>query len=245
MIGIYAIMNLLNGKIYIGQSIDIEDRLKHHESSLKYNRHENSHLQNSWNEYGEDNFSFYIIQLCSEEELDELEIKYIRQFDATNRDKGYNMESGGSKNKHISDESRAKMSKAKIGMYDGQKNPMYGVHLKVSDEKKKRLSNIFSGEGNPMYGVHLKISDHTKKILSERFSGEGNPFYGRKHNDKTKEKMRRNNKSKKPIECVETGEQYESSHDAYRKTGIYCDSINKCCNGKQHTAGGFHWKFVA
>jgi len=162
-----------------------------------------------------------------------------------NRSKGYNFESGGSKNKHMSEESRQKMSRSKAGMYDGEKNPMYGVHLKHTDEWKQMMSERNSGSGNPMFGVHLQISEERKEKMSELFSGEGNPFYGKEHTRETKEKMRRNNKRKKPVVCIETDMIYESACEASRKTGVFSDSINKCCNGKQHTAGGYHWKFAA
>lgn len=145
----------------------------------------------------------------------------------------------------MSDESKRKMSESKIGMYAGEKNPMYGVHLHISDERKKRLSERNSGKGNPMYGVHLKISEKNKRIASEKFSGEGNPFYGKKHTDETIEKMRKNNKRKRAVRCVETGEQYSSIKEAGRITGVFSDSIWKCCSGKQHTAGGLHWEYIA
>ena len=96
-----------------------------------------------------------------------------------------------------------------------------------------------------MCGVHLVISDERKKQMSEMFSGESNPFYGKTHTQETKLRMRKNNKKKKAVMCVETGTIYESSCEAYRQTGIHSDSINKCCNGKQRTSGGYHWKFIA
>ena len=51
MIGIYAIHNIKTDKYYIGQSKDIEHRWKQHKSRLKNNKHENEHLQNSYNKY--------------------------------------------------------------------------------------------------------------------------------------------------------------------------------------------------
>lgn len=245
MIGIYAIVNCVNDKVYIGQSMNVQDRLAHHKSSQRHGRHENDHLQKSWNKYGEMHFDFIVLQECEERYLDDLERYYIELFCSMNRAKGYNLESGGNKNKRMSHETRRKMSESKKGKYNGDKNPMYGVHLKHSDEWKKKMSERNSGKGNPMYGVHLTISNEQKKKASERFSGNGNPYYGKKHSLETKEKMRKNNKLKKAVMCVETGIAYDSACEASRQTGVFSDSINKCCHGKQHTAGGFHWKFVA
>ena len=44
--------------------------------------------------------------------------------------------------------------------------------------------------------------------------------------------------------CVETGEVFPSTHDAGRQTGVRHTYISKCLNGKQKTAGGFHWQKV-
>ena len=52
-IGIYQIQNKINGKIYIGQSIDIEKRLKQHLRYLRKSQHYNSHFQNAFDKYGE------------------------------------------------------------------------------------------------------------------------------------------------------------------------------------------------
>ena len=69
-----------------------------------------------------------LLEECEEDSLDKKEIEYIRRFDSTDGDKGYNNESGGNKNKRMSEEARRKMSLAKQGMYIGKDNPMYGVH---------------------------------------------------------------------------------------------------------------------
>ena len=152
MVGIYSITNTVNGKIYIGQSIDVKDRIAHHKSRLRHNRHENDYLQKAWNKYGEECFEFNVLEECSLDKIDEIERKYIDQYDSMNRDKGYNFESGGSLHKQMSEESKVKMSIAKQGVYDGEKNPMYGVHLKHSDDWRKWAKERFSGTGNPMYG---------------------------------------------------------------------------------------------
>lgn len=50
-------------------------------------------------------------------------------------------------------------------------------------------------------------------------------------------------KKSKRVICVETGEVFESTRDANRKTGLNHASICQCCNGKQKTCGKLHWKY--
>lgn len=54
--GIYIIFNLVNGKRYIGSSVDLYNRLHEHRHNLAYNKSHNQHLQNAWNKYGSDFF---------------------------------------------------------------------------------------------------------------------------------------------------------------------------------------------
>ena len=90
--GIYKIENLLNNKIYIGQSIDIFFRWKAH----CYNHNSNKVLaiDKAIQKYGKENFSFQIIELCSQEQLNTQEIYYIEKFNTYFGD-GYNCTQGG------------------------------------------------------------------------------------------------------------------------------------------------------
>ncbi len=93
--GIYKITNLKNNKAYIGQSTDIKSRWNNHKIELRNNTHRNSHLQNSFNKYGEDAFEFRILERTFEENLDNAEEYWINYFDSTNPEKGYNLKYGG------------------------------------------------------------------------------------------------------------------------------------------------------
>ena len=71
--GIYQILNLANGKRYIGSAVNFKQRWKKHRTELRGNRHHAPHLQYSWNKYGEENFKFEILLTCEKEELLEYE----------------------------------------------------------------------------------------------------------------------------------------------------------------------------
>lgn len=94
MIGIYKITNVLNGKVYIGQSIDIETRWKQHIDEGKRLRHKTK-LYYAMNEYGIDNFHFEIIELCESNQdiLNQKERYWINYYDSYNN--GYNSTLGG------------------------------------------------------------------------------------------------------------------------------------------------------
>jgi group I intron endonuclease len=63
VVGIYCIKNVISGRMYIGSSINIESRWKHHRYQLNTNRHDNHYLQNSWNKHGEGSFEFSILEV--------------------------------------------------------------------------------------------------------------------------------------------------------------------------------------
>ena len=116
MIGIYKIENKVNGKIYVGQSIDINARWKNHITLLNKGNHHNDYLQKSWNKYGENNFEFSIIEECDLSDLNCREIYWIDYYNSYIRDYGYNLTLGGEGNKQIT----SSMIDEMCDMYDNQ-----------------------------------------------------------------------------------------------------------------------------
>lgn len=90
MTGIYLITNKVNGKKYVGQSIDIEERWKRHICASKKSEF---HIHRAIRKYGIDNFDFSILEECPVDKLDEREIYWISELDTYNN--GYNMTLGG------------------------------------------------------------------------------------------------------------------------------------------------------
>ena len=141
--GIYMIQNLVNGKIYIGQSVDIESRWGKHKSELRGNYHDNKHLQSAWNKYGESNFEFTIMRECGESQLDTMEIDYIAKLNTYDRDFGYNKTYGG-EGCRPTEETKKKRSESLKGrtFSEETKEKMSEAHKgrTFSDEHKIKLS---------------------------------------------------------------------------------------------------------
>ena len=96
MAAIYKITNLVNNKIYIGQTINsIDKRFKQHLSQVNC-ANICSALYSAFTKYGKENFIIESIVSgeYSREELNELEIFYIKKFDSLSPN-GYNLQSGG------------------------------------------------------------------------------------------------------------------------------------------------------
>ena len=90
MCGIYKITNLINGKIYIGKSINIKQRWDRH----KEIPNDNMLIHKAMLKYGIDNFSFKILEECDECQLDEKEKYWINYYN-TYLGEGYNAAPGG------------------------------------------------------------------------------------------------------------------------------------------------------
>ena len=88
MTGIYKITYKKDGRMYIGQSINLEHRLKEHK-----NCEGDSYIHRAIKKYGIENFSFEIIEECEPEELDKREIYWISFYDSF--ENGFNQTPGG------------------------------------------------------------------------------------------------------------------------------------------------------
>ena len=247
--GVYKITNNANGKVYIGQSINIEARWKDHINSLNRGDSRCTLLQRAWNKYGQDSFSFDILEVCSEYMLDEIEVKYINFYDTCNVNKGYNIETGGNQHKHLAEETKRKIGDANRGR-------------KHSDATKIKMSELRFGENNAMYGKNH--SEESKKKMSD--SKKGKPGHAQTDNQKecvrcanlgkpkseeTRKKISDANKGHipyninlRPIYCIELQRIFEHSSAASKEFNIHSSNIINCCEHIRKTCGGYHWMYA-
>jgi group I intron endonuclease len=166
--GIYIIKNILTDKIYIGSTKCFFRRYQNHRKPLLDNKHNNSHLQNSFNKHGESNFTFNIIEICNKDILIEREQYWLDLLTPYQLDIGFNIANvaGPNMNKGISPtpEQRKKISDTlKLHRYP---NARKGVVL--SDEIKKKISN--SVKARELSGIKLPQSRQVE--LTNIITGE-------------------------------------------------------------------------
>jgi len=80
--GVYKIINIQNGRIYIGSAKEFKRRCKDHIKQLRINRHSNKFLQHDFNKCGEDAFEFRVIEVVpnsTKEQRFEVEQKYLNE----------------------------------------------------------------------------------------------------------------------------------------------------------------------
>jgi group I intron endonuclease len=182
---IYKITNIINNKIYIGQTDNPNKRWAGHRGVSKTCKH---YLYKSIRKYGIENFIFEIIaQTIKLEYIDELEIVCIKQYNCTNPIIGYNIESGGGRIKKapMSNEVKLKISKGHIGK-------------KVSQDTKIKLSKAAIGK---------KHTEETKAKMRKKDKKPKKKYEiiypnitNKRLSEETKQKLREANLGKKASE---------------------------------------------
>ena len=218
--GIYQIRNLVNGKVYVGSSVNMYDRWCEHRSELKHNRHHSQKLQCAYNKYGEHNLIFEVIEQVDTLELLDKEQYYINLYNSV--ENGYN----------ICKETGKGPTKC------GLSNP--NSHSVMCLETGEVFATI----------IEASIQTNTSSIgIGKCCLGKQTTanrlhwcYKGQEPHDIPKCSFKYG--YKRPVICIETQKTYNSIVEASRDTHINKKCISDCCLGKQYTAGKLHWKYV-
>ena len=241
-IGVYAIINSVDGKCYVGKSIDVERRFTHHRYYLnKQIRNEsqtNRHLFNAVKKHGIGSFIFEIVEsfeYIDETLIAERELFWMDYFTTTNRNDGYNLRRDSSTGMVVHEETRRLQSINNLGA----NNPNYGN--KWSDDKKLEMAKLKSKQhSNGVYG------DEWKRKISEK-SGT---FW--KNNPEVKNQMAvKVKKAKQKFDFIQMDDDYNvikiwcSVEDVIEQNPTWkWQNIYSVCNGYKKRIYGYKWKKV-
>lgn len=232
--GIYRITNMVNGKVYIGQSRNIAARWRQHSHNHKDTH--NDHIRKALIKYGAENFAIDILEQCDADMLDELERKYIAQYDSLSPN-GYNLENGGWLLKKLSKETKSKISVAlsrPVNQYSvsGKFIKTYpsaqviaGMTYREGD--RSNIQMVCLGKKKTSLGFQWRYADEG--------TGDISPIenYRREKNAKVSQYT-------KDGRWVAT---FNNRLEASRVTGISAKNIYCCMSKSSKSAGGFIWKY--
>lgn len=221
--GIYKITNKKTNKIYVGQSVHIEERWKEHLRGKG-----NKPLFSDFLLYGKENFTFEILELCEKDKLLENEKKWINYFNCYKN--GYNENNGGD-NSHFA----IAKTKKKIFCYDLNGNFLKEYDSLSDAERDTKISNSNISRA-------AKTEGRTKNFLwsYQRFE-KLKPYKRKTASIKNNEKLSKKVKQfDKKMNYLQT---FPSIREAYRQTGVKVSSISAVCQKQRKTAGGFIWEY--
>jgi group I intron endonuclease len=181
---IYILENKINGKHYVGQTIQtFNERFNGHKSADLY-------IDKAIRKYGITSFEIFLLENVPKEELNYWECHYISECHSLFPN-GYNMSTGGNKNKHPCVEVKRKQSEVK----KGKNNPMYGkIHTEETRRKmkEKRALQIFSKETKKKMSEKV-VSKEVKEKISN--ANKGNTYrLNKPHTEEAKKKMSESHK---------------------------------------------------
>ena len=225
------IKNTVNRKVYVGQSVDIDNRIQHHFSYLRRGAHQNAYLQNAFNKYGESCFSYSILEKCETEELDKKEIFWINELKSLYNQNGYNFEGGGTKCKIVSEKSRLAQAKSVILLNTlevfNSKNDAIRKTGALSLHDHLKGNSRYAGEtdtGEKM--VWLYLDDYINLNLSK--------------DDISlliKQAQFKEDKTYKIVVCLNNGKYYTSRNEVAKMLNVTLSSLNDAIKGRSNSCG--------
>lgn len=153
--GIYKILCVPTGKVYVGSAVDLAARWRMHRHELRHGKHSSRHLQRAWNKYGEDAFRLEIIEFVLSPFLLEREQYWLDKLRSYDHARGFNIAkvAGSCFGVKWSAESIQK----RLNTMKGRSRPP------MSEEQKRKISEIRRGKdlaGNTGRKHSAEVREH-------------------------------------------------------------------------------------
>ena len=171
MIGIYKITNKINGKIYIGQSNNIQRRFSEYQNRGAASR---IPVDVTIQKYGKENFNFEIIEECTIEQLNQRETYWINHFNSI--ENGYNCSVGGEQQSIGSNNGRAILTENEVKII----RTAYNNHERRKDVYKQfedkitfsSFARVWDGTGWSHIMPEVLTEGNKKYYSTESTNGE-------------------------------------------------------------------------
>ncbi len=238
---IYKLLNKINNKVYIGQTIrTLNERIGEHRRDFKNNKSANQYLLNAFNKYGWDNFEFTVIDTAQTiEELNEKEIFHIYHHKSNNSVFGYNIEPGG-RNSKPTPETLLKMSIAHSGIVQNKDWVEKRIYKAGSEEAKKygkektEEEKTYLSKNSPKYWLNKTRDEETKRKISETKLKQGFSELQKEINNKKVYKL--NSSTNKLISI------FESTIEAGKFENVHQSTISRWCS-KDKIINNIQWTY--
>lgn len=241
---IYAIVNLLNNKKYIGSTTNFSRRKRQHLKRLKKGNHHAVGLQRSWNKNSPDNFAFIVLEeVLNQEDLIAREQFYIDTFDSANKKLGYNI-------CKIANNPNSYKRNSEVYQYtmEGEFLQKFKDCVEAANYIKCSSSGISSCCREEYRYYKGFIWTYEKELTEERIKLASSPA---KRTEESKQKMSKAAKNRtdnlKPILQYDLDgnfiKEWESTSHLVAEKNYSNGYISDCLHGKHQKAYGFIWKF--
>lgn len=149
---VYMHRNKINNKVYIGQTCNI--KVRWHPISYKGS----SYFYNAIEKYGWDNFEHIIlIDNLSLEEANQKEKYFIKIYESTNRNKGYNLKTGGNNGYQLSKETRQKI---RLSNQLYAKNNLDKLLIRLEKMHEKARKKVICLNNNKIFNSQLEAANY-------------------------------------------------------------------------------------
>lgn len=233
---IYKVTNLINGKVYIGQTTtSLEQRKKEHEYRA-FRGDRQTYFYNALKLYGNQNFKWEIIEYNVDfNELNNREEYWISYYKSNIKEFGYNMTKGGDNADNLN---RWREENPELASSEAHKGWTKMRQILSENPEKEQIRKEKAKIGAQKYA-----KEHIEEIRQRSYQ-----VY--LQHKEAQEKILENNRKKKmkKVRCIETGIIYESINEAGRQTHNSPSNIKQCCDGIRKSAGKnnnkkLHWEY--